>query len=75
MNQVRPLLVGTSIEAQMDGDTKNTYKYEILDIIAQGGSGIIYRATPKNAPDEEPVILKEYYPYADSKDRGEYYRY
>ena len=62
--QIEPLSAGTKIIAREDGDKfGNKYEYEIQDCVAQGGSGIVYKAI--NTVNKELVILKEYYPYND----------
>jgi len=67
IGQIEPLREGTHIKTTEYGNKNNNkHDYIIKEFIAQGGSGIVYKASRISDTPHATVILKEYYPYNSS---------
>ncbi|MBR6326062.1 MAG: hypothetical protein IKR61_04585 [Lachnospiraceae bacterium] len=61
---IQPMKKGTRIvtNSATEQHRENVHEYEILSVISQGGSGIVYSAALQKRETRDRVILKEYYP-------------
>ena len=66
---IQPMKKGTRIvtNSATEQHRENVHEYEILSVISQGGSGIVYSAALQRKKYRDLVILKEYYPAENSE--------